>query len=144
MTTILGEKQKPDKKQDSWWTHSNCYQESLPFVSLNSQLFLISLSWNNTLNRSLFEVTHQGYFCLLQLQTSSTLPWRRQWHPTPVFLPGKSYGWRSLVGYSPWVRRVPMAEHIHIHKYSRKTKPNQNKKSTSPLSRLFKVLSLMV
>jgi len=27
---------------------------------------------------------------------------RRQWHPTPVLLPGKSHGWRSLVGYSPW------------------------------------------
>ena len=27
-----------------------------------------------------------------------TLPWRRQWHPTPVLLPGKSYGQRSLVG----------------------------------------------
>ena len=29
------------------------------------------------------------------------IPWRRKWQPTPVFLPGKSYGWRSLVGYSP-------------------------------------------
>ena len=27
---------------------------------------------------------------------------RRQWHPTPVLLPGKSHGWRSLVGCSPW------------------------------------------
>ena len=27
--------------------------------------------------------------------------WRRKWHPTPVLLPGKSHGWRSLVGYSP-------------------------------------------
>ena len=27
---------------------------------------------------------------------------RRQWHPTVVLLPGKSHGWRSLVGYSPW------------------------------------------
>ena len=27
---------------------------------------------------------------------------RRQWHPTPALLPGKSHGWRSLVGYSPW------------------------------------------
>ena len=26
----------------------------------------------------------------------------RQWHPTPVLLPGKSHGWRSLVGCSPW------------------------------------------
>ena len=29
---------------------------------------------------------------------------RRQWHLTPVLLPGKSHGWRSLVGYSPWGR----------------------------------------
>ena len=27
---------------------------------------------------------------------------RRQWHPTPVLLPGKSHGQRSLVGCSPW------------------------------------------
>ena len=31
-------------------------------------------------------------------------PWRRQWYPTPVLLPGKSHGWRSLVGCSPWGR----------------------------------------
>ena len=30
--------------------------------------------------------------------------WRRQWHPTPVLLPGKFHGWRSLVGCSPWGR----------------------------------------
>ena len=29
-------------------------------------------------------------------------PWRRKWQPTPVLLPGKSHGLRSLVGYSPW------------------------------------------
>ena len=29
---------------------------------------------------------------------------RRQWQPTPVLLPGKSYGRRSLVGCSPWGR----------------------------------------
>ena len=29
-------------------------------------------------------------------------PQRRQWHPTPVLLPGKSHGWRSLVDCSPW------------------------------------------
>ena len=29
---------------------------------------------------------------------------RRRWHPTPVLLPGKSHGWRSLVGCSPWGR----------------------------------------
>ena len=29
---------------------------------------------------------------------------RRQWQPTPILLPGKSHGWRSLVGCSPWGR----------------------------------------
>ena len=29
-------------------------------------------------------------------------PWRREWQPTSVFLPGKSHGQRSLVRYSPW------------------------------------------
>ena len=30
------------------------------------------------------------------------IPWRRKWQPTPVFLPGKSRGQRSLVGYNRW------------------------------------------
>ena len=33
------------------------------------------------------------------------IPWRRKWQPTPVFLPRKSYGQRSLVGYSSWSRK---------------------------------------
>ena len=32
-------------------------------------------------------------------------PWRRKWYPTPVLLPGKSHGRRSLTGYSPWGHR---------------------------------------
>ena len=37
--------------------------------------------------------------------------WRRQWHPTPVLLPGKSHGRRSLVGCSPWGgKELDMAE----------------------------------
>ena len=34
------------------------------------------------------------------------IPWRRRWQPTSVFLPGKSHGQRSLVGYSPWSCKV--------------------------------------
>ena len=30
--------------------------------------------------------------------------WGRKWQPTPMFLPGKSHGQRSLMGYSPWDR----------------------------------------
>ena len=38
----------------------------------------------------------------LIIKSPNTFIQRRQWHPTPVLLPGKSYGWRSLVGCSPW------------------------------------------
>ena len=41
---------------------------------------------------------------------------RRQWHPTPVLLPGKSHGQRSLVGCSPWGRYESDAtERLHFH-----------------------------
>ena len=30
------------------------------------------------------------------------VPWRREWHPTLVFLPGEFHGQRSPLGYSPW------------------------------------------
>ena len=43
------------------------------------------------------------------------MPWRRKWQPTPVFLPGKSHGLRSLVGYSPWgCKESDMTEQLHF------------------------------
>ena len=40
----------------------------------------------------------------------------RQWHPTPVLLPGKSHGQRSLVGCSPWGREESdTTERLHFH-----------------------------
>ena len=41
--------------------------------------------------------------------------WRRKWHPTPVLLPGKSHGWRSLEGCSPWGHwGLDMTERLHF------------------------------
>ena len=41
---------------------------------------------------------------------------RRQWHPTPVLLPGKSHGRRSLVGCSPWGHEESdTTERLHFH-----------------------------
>ena len=41
---------------------------------------------------------------------------RRQWHPTPVLLPGKSHGWRSPVGCGPWGREESdTTERLHFH-----------------------------
>ena len=51
-----------------------------------------------------------------ELIKSSETPWRRQWHPTPVFLPRKSHGWRSLVGCSPLsCEELDTTEWLHIH-----------------------------
>ena len=38
-----------------------------------------------------------------------------KWQPTPVFLPGESHGWRSMVGYSPWGRKESnTTEWLHL------------------------------
>ena len=51
----------------------------------------------------------------ISLTVTSSLR-RRQWHPTPVLLPGKSHGWRSLVGCSPWGRwGSDTTERLHFH-----------------------------
>ena len=50
------------------------------------------------------ESTSQCRSCGFDLW-SRKIPGRRKWQPTPVFLPGKSHGQRSLVGYSPWGRK---------------------------------------
>ena len=53
------------------------------------------------------------------------IPWRRKWEPTPVFLPGKSHGQRTLAGYSPWccqesdrTEQVSMAQYMLVNKSS--------------------------
>ena len=44
------------------------------------------------------------------------IPWNRRWKPTPVFLPKKSHGQRSLAGYSPQeCEELDMAEHTHTY-----------------------------
>ena len=44
------------------------------------------------------------------------MAWRRQWQPTPVLLPGKSHGRRSLEGCSPWGRwESDTTERLHFH-----------------------------
>ena len=50
-----------------------------------------------------------------QLYAYTHTYWRRQWHRTPVLLPGKSHGRRSLVGYSPWGHEESdMTERLHF------------------------------
>ena len=51
-----------------------------------------------------------------ELGTPCILGRRRRWLPTPVLLPGKSHGWRSLVGCSPWRHyKSDMTERLYFH-----------------------------
>ena len=44
------------------------------------------------------------------------IPWRKEWHTPPVFLPGKFHGQRSPLGYNPWGHKESdMTEQQHTH-----------------------------
>ena len=78
------------------------------------ETWIPSLGWEDMLEEGI--ATH-----------SSILAWRipmgvfhslhlQKRHPTPVLLPGKSHGWRSLVGCSPWGRKESdRTERLHFH-----------------------------
>ena len=54
--------------------------------------------------------------CHIFISNCDCILQRRQWHPTPVLLPGKSHGWKSLVGCSPWGHKESdMTELLHFH-----------------------------
>ena len=62
----------------------------------------------------ILSVNHQANSCGYSL--TRLCPWRRQWHPTPVLLPGKSHGQRRLVGCGPSGRyKSDMIERLHFH-----------------------------
>ena len=68
-------------------------------------------------------ITYQAIHLIICLKSSDYfsqrlihLVQRRQWPPTPVLLPGKSHGRRSLVGCSPWGRKESnTTERLHFH-----------------------------
>ena len=65
---------------------------------------------------TLYTLNLHSAICQLYFNKSRREKQRRQWHPTPVLLPGKSHGRRSLVGCSPWGRwESDMTERLHFH-----------------------------
>ena len=47
------------------------------------------------------------------------IPWRKEWLPTPVFLPGESHGQRNMLGYSSWGRKESDTTEWLIHTHAR-------------------------
>ena len=104
-------------------------KEAIGMFSSSEHVILITAEWDTQAHKSIptlisvcwtpwnwRETCNKSYVTSLQLQPVPCRPlkillvtvfwwfWRRQWHPTPVLLPGKSHGRRSLVGCSPWCR----------------------------------------
>ena len=77
---------------------------------------VMELSKERGLNFHLLQLKMSRQKPKLFLNGSRVQTRRRQWHPSPVLLPGKSHGWRSLVGCSPWGREESdMTERLHFH-----------------------------
>ena len=71
-----------------------------------SAFFIVQVSHPSMTTGKTIAVTRWAFvgkvMSLLLKMLSRLVTWRRQWHPTPLLLPGKSHGWRRLVGCSPW------------------------------------------
>ena len=87
--------------------------------SISSFFLSLSLAWSRhrTKNETKSPISlslnirfHRGLLCFQRFKIYLNFfmnqhLWRRKWQPTPVLLPGKSHGRRSLVGYIPWVAK---------------------------------------
>ena len=61
------------------------------------------------------------------------IPWRKEWLPSLIFLPGESHGQRSLVGYSPWGRKESdtterLSKHTHTSQHRARQRKEEKKK----------------
>ena len=81
---------------------------------MNTQSLLKFMSIESVMPSNHLVLCHP--LLLLPLVFPSIRVWRRQWHPTPVLLPGKSHGRRSLVGCRPWgLEELDTTERLHFH-----------------------------
>ena len=89
-------------------SESSCQEERLPMARRPAyQMISDRGKCHQEMNRVGTWIEFVSYCCVKR---------RRQWHPTPVLLPGKSHGWRSLVGCSPWgCWELDMTELLHFH-----------------------------
>ena len=86
-------------------------------IFLNSLIAIIFLIYMETNCRAeIYRVDSPVKRKMINLNLPPKVQRRRQWHPTPVLLPGKSHGLRSLVGCSPWgCKESDMTEQLHFH-----------------------------
>ena len=91
------------------WQISLSINSKICCLSSSSLVFSVNVPyWFNYLSITCFDS--------FIFRDNHTLVRRRKWHPTPVLLPGKSQGRRSLVSSGPWGRQESdTTEQLHFH-----------------------------
>ena len=88
----------------SWWIH--CFLPLIPVVKAmapHSRTLAWKIPWMEEPGRlQSMGLLRVGYYWATSLSLFTFMHWRRKWQPTPVFLPGESQGWGSLVDCSLW------------------------------------------
>ena len=96
--------------EDLWrliWGRKKSYLRKSTLLVISRELPLaVSLAWASEVHRLLGILAFSTNLNLMVLALSlfTSMHWRRKWQPTPVFLPGESQGWGSLVGCRLWGR----------------------------------------
>ena len=129
---------------------SSSFFQSLPFIHSLPRPEIID---SGEIWPSLEDSSSWGSFVaqmvkrLTQCRKPGYHPWvgkitsRKKWQPTPIHLPGKSHGWRSLAGYSPWgFKESDTTEQFHFHsedtRFLVQSSPRKRFSNTHDVSRL--------
>ena len=101
------------------WHSFHCFPISQEVMEPDEMIFVFwMLSFKPTFSLSSFTFIKRllSSSSVSAIRVVSSAYRRRQWHPTPVFLPGESHGRRSLIGCSPWgCYESDMTEWLHFH-----------------------------
>ena len=106
------------------------YYSQLCWLACSEHDLYIRVGWRRSVIKEILELRSLGMISIRNTCKNwpiadhpgkglipSSLHWqRRRWHPTPVLLPGKSHGRRSLIGCSPWGRwELDTTEQLPFH-----------------------------
>ena len=93
---------------------SSCITQKLTSLQFWRRALIFLTQSVHFIPLTIFQLSH-GWICniVCSFRLNTKI---RQWHPTPIFLPGKSHGRRSLEGCSPWGRwGSDTTEQLHFH-----------------------------
>ena len=116
--------------QNGEFLHPSTSRGERPYLRILPMTILLLISPQRYYDlgplRAHLEIEWESCYIVISAVSTGSLTWsllgfiplkrRRQWYPTPVLLPGKSHGQRSLVGCSPWGgKESDMTERLHFH-----------------------------